>query len=89
MGVETEPCFCGSVADRLAVNRMVVIGTATVPRDERNYRQSYGEYREAVAEVADHYQRVNGERAPGEQVRGPNYYNIARAQARATGAKVM
>ena len=78
-------CSCGGLAHRYAVNRLAVIGQATVPRDERNYRKTYGEYREAVAEVADHYER---RRSNGERVQEPNYYGMARQQAIAKGAKL-
>lgn len=88
MDVGAVPCACGASASRRAVNRVAYIGRAPVPRDERSYRQSYGEYREAVAEVADHYERVNGERAPAEQVREPDYYDLAKAQAVAKGAVI-
>ncbi len=86
--VDTVPCECGASALRQAVNQVTVIGRATVPQNERNYRKSFGEYREAVAEVADCYQRVNDERAPEERVQRPDYYGLARAQAIAQGAPI-
>lgn len=88
MGVATALCSCGLLANRSSVNHLTVIGTATVPRDERNYRQSYGEYREAVVEVADQHQRVNDSRSPGEWVQSPDYYALAKAQSRARGVKI-
>lgn len=87
-GVATVLCACGEPAARQAVYRVAALGHAAVPPTDRNYRQPYSEYREAVAEVADHYGRVNGERGPGEQVRVPDYYGLAKAQAVSKGAKV-
>ena len=81
-------CPCGSHALRQPINRLVVIGRAIVPRDQRNYRKSYGEYREAVAEVSDHYSRVNNGRGPGEKVQPPDYYGLAKAQAVAKGVAI-
>ena len=86
--VDAVPCACGAEAQRCAVNHVAVIGRATVPRDHRNYRQSYGEYREAVAEVADGYKQVNDSRGPREQVQSPDYYGLAKAQATAKGFPV-
>ena len=84
----TAPCQCGLPALRQTVYPLAHIGRATIPRDERSYRHSYGEYREAVAEVAEHYQRVNGERGPEEQVREPDYFGLAKAQAVSKGAPI-
>ena len=81
-------CGCGDQAIRSSVNRLSVIGQVPVPRDERSYRKSYGEYREAAAEVADGYERVNRDRAPSEQVKGTDYYSLAKAQAIAKGAPI-
>jgi hypothetical protein len=87
--VESVECACGSEANREAVNRVAIIGAVPVPRDERNYRQSFAEYREAVAEVADGYERVNRDRAPGERIREPDYYERAKAQAIAKGVPIL
>lgn len=87
--VEAVACACGEVARRQAVNHVAVIGKAAIPRDERSYRQSYGEYREAVAEVADSYARINSDRGPGEHVREPDYYGLAKAKAKAKGAVIL
>ena len=89
MRVSGVVCHCGDVGLRQAVNPLAVIGKAGVPRDQRSYRKSYGEYREAVAEVADHYERVNGERAPRDHVQEPDYYGLAERQAIAKGAPIL
>ena len=83
--VAVPDCPCGAPRRRLVVHRVAVIGQATVPRDERSYRQGYAEYREAVAEVSDFYQR---KRADGDPVREPDYYGLARAQSIAKGAVI-
>ena len=86
--VESNVCPCGADAERQAVYHFAVVGQAAIPRDEKNYRQTYGEYREAVAEVVDGYERVNKDRPPGERVQSPDYYGKARAQAIAKGAPI-
>ena len=78
-------CFCGHEAQRQAANRVSVIGKADVPREQRNYRQSYGEYREALADVA--YENEE-HRKNGEQVSEPDYYEVAKAKAASKGAKI-
>lgn len=88
MDVATAVCSCGLSAKRSPVNHLTVIGTALIPRDERNYRQSYGEYREAVMEVADHYERVNDSRPPREHIQPLDHYALAKAQAKAKGAMI-
>ncbi len=87
--VAVVSCPCGAQADRLAVNRVAHIGRATVPRDERSYRQSYAEYHDAVQDVAYKYDRLNDSRAPAEKVREPDYYELAKAQAVAKGASIL
>lgn len=83
--VAVVSCACGAAASREAVNHIGVTGFATVPRDQRNYRQNYGEYREAVAEVADHYET---KQKRGDPAREPDYYSHAVTQARAKGARI-
>lgn len=83
--VDAVTCPCGDVSVRQAVNRVSVIGQAEVPRDQRNYRKSYGEYREALADVSHH---VEAKRRNGEPVAQPDYYGLARAQAKAKGAPI-
>ena|SRR3990167_1266105 len=87
-GVETLACGCGALAQRCAVNVLTVVGKATIPPSERSYRQAYAEYREAVEDVAYHYDKVNRDRAPDEQVKERDYYQEASAQAQAKGAKI-
>ena len=82
------PCRCGLDAQRQAVNHIAVIGQTSVPRDERNYRHTFSEYREAVDEVQDGYERVNQARAPSEQVKQPDYLSLAKAQAVAHGVPI-
>ena len=89
MSVETVSCSCGARASRGSVNRIAVIGQVSTPRDERKYRHTYGEYREAVAEVNDSYERVNQSRAPSEQVKEPNYMDIAKSKAVSHGASIL
>ena len=86
--VGTILCECGASAPRQEVNHVAILGRASVPRDQRSYRKSYGEYREAVVEVADHYERVNKDREVEERVRKPDYYGIAKAQAEKKGAQI-
>lgn len=81
-------CGCGLDAERQAVNHVAVIGQAGVPRDERNYRHTFSEYREAVAEVQDGYERVNQARAPSEQIKEPDYFGVAKKRAVAHGAPI-
>ncbi len=88
IGVNTVQCSCGVDAERRTVNRVAHIGRAVVPHAQRNYRQSFSEYREAVDEVADSYRRVNDERAPHEGVTAPNYYELAKTKAHTQGAAI-
>ena len=81
--VETERCSCGLASYRDTFNRVAVIGNAPVPHEARNHRQAFSEYTAASAEVADYYGK---RRANGDPVNPPDYYAIARQQARAKGA---
>ena len=83
--VVSIPCLCGAEALRQAVNQFAVIGQASVPRDERNYRKSYSEYREALADVVYDNEKVQKN---GQRVIEPDYYDAARAQAKAKGANI-
>lgn len=68
------------------MNQLQVIGQAEVPPDSRNYRQEFRDYREAVEEVvADHDKWEYN----GDPHREPNYYQAAKAKAKAQGAKVL
>lgn len=78
-------CPCGLAGERQAVNRVSLIGQATVPRDERSYRHEFREFAEASAEVGDFYGRKT---ADGDPVNVPDYYALARAQAIAAGAPI-
>ena len=88
IGVDTALCPCGEESKRRTIYRVAHIGRAVVPRDQQTYRQSFGEYREAVAEVEDGYSRINNERAPHEQVSTPNYFELAKSKAQAQGAAI-
>ena len=70
------------------MNHVAHIGRATVPSDQRNHRQSFSEYQEAVAEVADGYSKVNNDRAPHEKVPEPNYFELAKSKAQSQGAAI-
>lgn len=70
-------CACGKVAARSQVNHIAVTGFTPVPRDQRNYRQSYREFTEARDEVGDFYDR---KRYNGDPAQEPDYTNIARAK---------
>ena len=80
------PCACGLAARRQSVYRLAITGLAETPRDERSYRQSYGEYQDALNDVAYHW---NNAKASGDPVREPDYYAAARAQAIAKGAPIL
>ena len=86
--VETTVCSCGVQAQRQSVYHFAVVGQAAVPRDERSYRQSFGEYQDAVAEVSDGYERMNRDRAPSEQIKEPDYSGLAKARAVAHGVPI-
>ena len=86
--VATFPCSCGAELKRQAVNHVAHIGRAVIPQDQKSYRQSFSEYQEAVAEVADSYSRANNGRAPHEQVLEPNYFQLAKSKARSQGAAI-
>lgn len=88
MGVDTVPCPCGLSSKRRTVNQVAHIGRAAVPQDQRNYRQSFSEYREAVAEVSDGYSRINNDRAPNEKVLEPNLFEFAKSKAQSQGAAI-
>ena len=88
IGVDTVLCPCGDESKRQTVNRVSHIGRAAIPRDQKTYRQSFSEYREAVAEVSDSYSRINNERAPHEQALKPNYFQLAKSKARSQGAAI-
>lgn len=75
-------CRCGKTASRAQVNRIGVSGLAIIPRDHRNYRQSYREFEEARAEVG--YAYGQREKA-GEPVQMPDYAAIAQANVAANG----
>ena len=79
--VVSVPCPCGEDGIRQAVNRLAVIGKAVIPRDQRSYRQTFSEYNEALAEVADSYARVNDSRPPEDHVQQPDYFGLATKQA--------
>ena len=88
MRVRSVSCSCGAEAKRQAVNHISHIGRAVVPSDQRAYRQSFSEYREAVDEVADSYSRVNNDRAPSERVLETDYYKAAKRKAQSQGAAI-
>ena len=88
MGVDAISCPCGVESERQAVNRVAHIGRAIVPQDQKTYRQSFSEYREAVDEVADSYSRVNNDRAPSEKVLETDYYKAAKRKAQSQGAAI-
>ena len=88
MGVDTVLCPCGVDSERRTVYRVSHVGRVAIPQDQKNYRQSFNEYQEAVAEVADSYNRGNNERAPHEQVSEPNYFGLAKSRAQSQGAAI-
>lgn len=67
-------CRCGKAASRAQVNRIGVSGLAVIPKDHKNYRQSYHEFEEARAEVGYAYDQ---RQKAGEPVQMPDYAAIA------------
>lgn len=51
---EVIHCACGKPAARQSVNHIAFTGFARTPRDQRNYRQSFSEYQEALEDVSYH-----------------------------------
>ena len=78
-------CVCGLPASRQAVNHIGVSGLAQTPMGERDYQQSFREYTEAVAEVADATGRA---RYNGDPAREPDYFRTAAQKARARGFRI-
>ncbi len=76
--VDVVACPCGSPARREQVYHIGVTGFAETPVLERDKRQTYREYIEAVNEVGDAYDRA---RANGDPVQEPDYAAMARQQA--------
>ena len=83
--VSETSCPCGQTAERQAVYRMSMIGNTEIPRDERNYRQSFSEYQDALHDVVHKYERAYDNHDP---VREPDYYALAKTQAIAKGAPI-
>lgn len=92
MDVEFITCGCGRIATRVQVYRDQYMSCETgpkggtksePPRDEKNYRRQYGEYREASSEMDYAYSRVDD-----PKVKAPNYYKRGVAEAKKQGAKV-
>ena len=73
---------CGKTAVRQEVNHIGVTGFAAVPRDQKSYRQSFKEFKEASAEVDYHYSKAE---ANGDPVKSPNLFQAGLAQARKQG----
>ena len=80
--VEVVSCACGQAASRSQVNRIGVSGFADVPRDQKNYRQSYKEYAEAVQEVGYAHDKAKQAGSPGAP---SDLFSAAMRQAKARG----
>ena len=85
-------CRCGLPATRSAVYREQYISCETgpkgglkveAPRDEKDLRKPFAEFREASQEVEHAYSRTDD-----PNVKAPNYYKEGLKKAKRQGAKV-
>ena len=92
IGTEAIPCPCGRIAARVQVYRDQYMQAETgpkggtrsePPRDEKDLRKPYAEYREASQEIDYAYSRVDD-----PKVKPPNYYKEGIKQAKKRNPKV-
>jgi len=77
-------CACGAAARRAEVNHVAVTGFAETPRDQRNYRREFADFKEASAEVDYHYTKAEDSGMP---VKRPNLFRAGLAKAEKMGAR--
>jgi len=92
MDVVLIRCKCGGMASRQGVYREQYISCETGPRgglkveppkDEKDLRKPFAEYREASQELDYAYSRVDD-----PKVKPPNYYKTGLKEAKKRGAKI-
>lgn len=76
-------CPCGEASRRDEVNRIGVTGFAVVPHDQRSYRKSFSQYKEAFDQVDYDYGRAE---ANGDPIQYPDLFGAAKQQAQKMGA---